>query len=128
MAELKLLANVDDKTNKINYRAGTITATTGPGEDGSSITTSTGEGEETFQAQIGAGFGPGVLLLENRDPTNAIDIGFETAKLHIRLDKAGSDEGVNRLVLNLEPSLLSFFHKAVAGTPQLFWKLYERSV
>ena len=127
MATLSIQLSVADTTKNITVPSGSIVVTSGDGEHEGSITTTTSEGSVTIDSQITAGNGPGVLMLRNLSTTAAetIEIGFATTVYPIKLNAQDGAE-MYWVLLPLNSSETDFFHKAASGTPQLWFKIFER--
>lgn len=131
MATLSVSLTTSDQTKNINYPSGSIAVTTGDGEQSGSVTGPAGPAEGTIA--IGddittvAGNGPGLLLLRNLSTTAAelINVGTATGVYNWTVN-ANDGVELNWAVIALKSTVTEIRFLAASGTPQLWYKIFER--
>ena len=126
-ASLTVQITVQDSTKNITHPSGSITVTSGDGEQSSSITTSTNEMSVSIDSQITGGNGPGLIMLRNLSTTTAetVDIGTATG-VYVMTLNAKDTSNMNWAILPVKSDATNLYFKAATNTPQVYYTIYER--
>ena len=119
MATLKLTGQVRDTTSgsQTTYGSSNVSVTmTGAGEDRRVVNVGTSEETYTISTDIGD---CGLCLLENKDDTNFVQVGFATTAYYIRLQPG------EPYVFRLEPSVTAFYMKADTAACNVLFHVFE---
>ena len=129
MAALVTTINVQDSTKNINYPSGSISITTGDGEQSGVLNTvaSPTEASITIDSQITGGNGPGLMLLRNLSTTAAetIDFGTATTVYNITLN-ANDGVEMNWVAVPLKSTVTTIYYASASGSPKFWYKIFER--